>query len=337
MGVRFFAASKKDDSEYLFDGQSVIVLTRQTGEISMDDISFRPAGSADLPFVGALCARSTSIHAEGIGYPRCDDEHELLAELALYGNKLDEHIFMVCDAAGAPIGFTGFLISDTDAVCYLIGPLLGGEWRTIEIAQQVLKLIVAHPLAPSSLSAYIEDDNIVLAEALQRTGWRRGAAQLEMSWNVSSNMPSPEAARGREYSRRLTSSDDPLFAATAELLGRQHNWYSDPMERLRDYLDDGYQVVVTEMSGMLVACALWIHVSQTDFGRLDYLSVSEEFQGRSFGSALTRHVLAEAAATRAIECVYLSVDPGNEAARRVYRACGFREVITSRKYSYERE
>ncbi|MGY2121490.1 GNAT family N-acetyltransferase [Nocardia gipuzkoensis] len=303
----------------------------------MADILLRSAGSDDLSFIGKLCARSTSIHAEGIGYPRCDDEHELLAELALYDNKLNEHIFIVCDAAGAALGFTGFLISDTDAVCYLIGPLLDGEWRTADIAEQALKLIVGHALAPSSLATYIEDSNIVLAEALQRTGWRRGAAQLEMSYKISENASPPGVAPRGNTIRRLTSEGDPVFNATAELLGRQHNWSSNPMKRLRDYLDDGYQVAVSELSGGLVACALWLHVSDTDFGRLDYLSVSEEFQGRSFGSTLTRHVLAEAAATRAIERVYLSVDPGNEAARRVYRACGFDEGITSRKYSYERE
>ncbi|WP_408638789.1 GNAT family N-acetyltransferase [Nocardia gipuzkoensis] len=73
------------------------------------------------------------------------------------------------------------------------------------------------------------------------------------------------------------------------------------------------------------------------FGRLDYLSVAEEFRGRSYGSTLTRHVLAEAARTEGIERVYLSVDPANDIARRVYRACGFTEGIAWRKYSYERE
>jgi len=82
----------------------------------MTTINLRPAQRADLPFIGKLCARSTSIHHEGIGYPRCEDEGELLAELALYENSLEEHVFVVCGQAGDPVGVTGFLVRACDFV-----------------------------------------------------------------------------------------------------------------------------------------------------------------------------------------------------------------------------
>ncbi|WP_159848985.1 GNAT family N-acetyltransferase [Nocardia sp. CY41] len=304
----------------------------------MPEISLRPAVAGDLPLVGKLCERSMSVSAEGIGYPRCADEQELLAELALYGNEVEDHLFMVCDAAGAAVGCTGLLVSDTDAVCYLIGPLLHGSWRTVDTASQALRLLLARErVVSSALVGYIVDDNVVLAEALQRTGWRCGEAQLEMSCETTAAEHGCVVAGGERFIRGLSTSGDHLFPAVAQMLGRHHHWSSDPLARLSDYLDDGYRVAVLESAGRLIGCALWIHVSGTDFGRLDYLSVSEEFRGRSYGSMLTRHVLAEATRMEAIERVYLSVDSANEVARRVYRSCGFTEGVASRRYSYQAE
>jgi ribosomal protein S18 acetylase RimI-like enzyme len=260
-----------------------------------------------------------------------------LAEIALYDNVMEDHLFVVCDAEGAAVGCTGLLVSDTDAVSYLVGPLLHGAWRTVDIARQVVNLVLGKRDVTGALVGYIEDENVVLGEALQRTGWQRGAAQLEMSCEIRASDPVAVTAQGRHPIRRLAGSSDAAFGATATLLGRHHHWPSDPLARLHDYLEDGYQVAVLESSGRLVGCALWIHLSGTDFARLDYLSVAEEFQRRSYGKTLTRHVLAEAARTRAIKRIYLSVDPANEGARRVYRACGFEEGTASRKYSYIRE
>ncbi|WP_280344941.1 hypothetical protein, partial [Nocardia abscessus] len=42
----------------------------------------------------------------------------------------------------------------------------------------------AQRIAPGALVGYIEDENVILAEALRRNGWHRGAAQLEMSCGI---------------------------------------------------------------------------------------------------------------------------------------------------------
>ncbi|MEV6278654.1 GNAT family N-acetyltransferase [Nocardia sp. NPDC051832] len=297
----------------------------------MFDVSLRPAASADLPFIGMLCARSTSISEEGLGYPRCDDESELLAELALYGNKFEQHVFIVEDVDGTAIGFGGYLISDTDSACYLIAPLLDRRYRTVDTATRAVEQLVAQPIAAPKQVSYLEESNLVLAEALLRAGWERGSAQLEMCCALSA------ANRGDMVSgypvRTVESKSDPLFADIAEMLAEHHHWTSDPLIRLSDYVADGYQVSVIELD-VLAACALWIRVADTAFGRLDYLSVAEAWRGKSLGTALTKHVLAEAVAVGGIEKMYLSVDPGNEAARRVYRACGFVDGTVSRQYRY---
>lgn len=157
----------------------------------------------------------------------------------------------------------------------------------------MLDSVVAHPLAAGPMSSYVHEANAALGQALRANGWRPGAAQLEMSRKVCSGHGDSPAGHPI---RALADRIDPLFLPAAEMLGRHHRWPGDPAERLGDYLDDGYRVSVIESSGELAACALWIHIDDTDFGRLDYLSVGEGYRRRFMGIALTRHVLAEAAA-----------------------------------------
>lgn len=300
----------------------------------MIEVSSRPARRDDLPFIGKLCARSVSIHQEGIGYPRCEDETELLAELALYENAFEDSIFVVCGPDGSPIGFAGFLVSDTDDVRYLIGPLLDGPWRTAPVAAEVLRELAERPVGGRPLVCYVEDENTVLVQALQDTGWKPGAVQLEMRYEVSATAV-PRMEEETHSVRRLTGREDPAFPRVAELLGRQHGWSSDFATRLADYLDDCYHVALVEEHGYVAGCVLWVYVEDTDFGRLDYLSVDEAFRCRSRGSVLTRHVLADAHRTDSVEYVYLSLDPSNEVAHRLYRRHGFTDNVRSRKFTHE--
>jgi ribosomal protein S18 acetylase RimI-like enzyme len=301
----------------------------------MVTLTLRPALPSDLPFLGALCARSTSIPQEGIGYPRCEDETELLAELALYDNKLQDSIRIVCEAAsGRPLGFGGFLVSDTDETTYVVGPLLAGDDRTPEIAAEALRRLVGCPVGGKTLVNYVEEDNAVLSEALRETGWRPGSVQLEMRYEVAARPVPPPATWPI---RPLEGARDPAFGQVAALLARQHRWTSGPEARLAGYLDDGYRVALTEDEGHLAGCVLWIYLDDTDFGRLDYLSVDEPFQRRGLGTALTRHMLADAHRTKDIEYVYLSLDPANAGAHLLYQGCGFADTVRSRKYVHDRD
>ncbi len=304
----------------------------------MVTLILRPASRADLPLIGTLCARSTSVSEEGIGYPRCEDETELLAELALYDTTLEDGIRVLCDGSGEALGFGGFLVSDADEATYLVGPLLVEAGRTPRIATEALRRLVACPIGGRSLLNYVEEDNVLLDQALRDTGWRPGPAQLEMRHAVTARSgpaiatppPPPWPVRS------LTGVADPLFQDVAELLGRQHRWTSDPAARLADLVKDGYRVAVAEHGRRAAGCVLWIYLDDTDFGRLDYLSVREDCQRRSLGTALTRHVLDDAHRTAGIEHVYLSLDPANGAARRLYQRCGFAETVRSRRYTYDR-
>jgi ribosomal protein S18 acetylase RimI-like enzyme len=303
----------------------------------LTELGLRPALRADLPFIGGLCARSTSVSQEGSGYPRCEDETELLAELALYENSFEDNIFVVCDGAGQPVGFGGFLVSDTDDAGYLVGPMLTGTWRTTPVAADVVRQLVRLPIGGLVLLSYVEEDNVVLAQALIDCDWRPDEVRLEMCYDLTGDPPM-ETGTGHGFTvRRLTGPDDPAFRPTADLLGRQHRWSRPYAARLADYVDDGYHIVLAEQDDDLAGCAVWIHVEHTNFGRLDYLSVAEPFQRRSCGSLLTEHVLADAKHAEGVEHVYLSVDPANDVAHRLYLRHGFVDNVRSRKFVHHRD
>ena len=301
----------------------------------MHGIVLRQARRSDLPLIGKLCARSVASPEEGIGYPRCEDETELLAELALYENTFEDNIVVVCDEANTPVGFAGFLVSDTDEASYLIGPMLEGPLRNASVAAEVLIRLVRLPIGGRPLLNYVVDDNSMLTQALRDTGWQAGEVHLEMRYQLA-GVIAPVSGDDTHAIRRMAGPADPAFSAVAELLARQHGWTSDSSARLSDYLEDGYFVAVSERNGRLAGCVLWVYLDGTDFGRLDYLSVDEPFQRRSCGSALTRHMLADAHRTDGVEYVYLSVDPTNTAAHRLYRRHGFTDNLRSRKFTHER-
>ncbi|WP_217164897.1 GNAT family N-acetyltransferase [Streptomyces sp. AC512_CC834] len=303
----------------------------------MTTISLRPARPSDLTFIGKLCARSSTVPAEGIGYPRCEDETELLAELALYDSSLEEFVHVVCDSEGAPVGFTGFLVSDTDDTTYVFGPLLDEAHHDSRTAAAALRLLTAVPTGGRVLFNYVQEENTVLATALVDSGWRADSRQLEMRYAVQEAPAPGTSGPGTPWIRALTDRDDAAFAAVSALLARQHHWSSDPVARLADYLDDGYQVAVAERDGQVAGCVLWIRVDDTDFARLDYLSVDEPHQRRSLGLALVRHTLEAVHAAEDIEYLYLNVDPLNETAHRLYLRCGFTDNVRIRKYVHDRD
>lgn len=300
----------------------------------MVELTLRPANSSDLPWIGKLCASSTGNPAEGIGYPRCEDEHELLAELALYEHRLEDNILVACTPAGDPIGFGGFLVSDTDEASFVIGPLIAAEWRTPVVTAEFLRLLVAQPLGGRVLSNYIEEGNTILEQALLDTGWHPGKVQLEMRYDLAS-AALPDRGPAHPV-RPLNGQDDPAFGPMAELLARHHGWGNDPQARLADYLEDGYLVAVSEQDGRPVGCVLWIYVDGTNFARLDYLSVDEDFRGKGHGSTMVRHVLLDAQEHPGTEYLFLSVDPENDPAYEIYRRHGFVDNVRSRKYTYDR-
>jgi hypothetical protein len=87
------------------------------------------ATAADLPFIAGLFAASNERDELGIGYPRCDDAGELLAELALYNASLEDSFHVLRLADGQRVGALGFLFDDDMPFAYVAGPLLDGGAR----------------------------------------------------------------------------------------------------------------------------------------------------------------------------------------------------------------
>jgi GNAT superfamily N-acetyltransferase len=296
------------------------------------------ATAADLPFIAGLFAASNERDELGIGYPRCDDAGELLAELALYNASLEDSFHVLRLADGQRVGALGFLFDDDMPFAYVAGPLLdGGARHRLDDALACAERIARgrYPALRNSVA----DGNREMIAALGRRGWSRQDESLEMVFELDQLPPSrpssPSSPPGAPI-ERLAGRDAPAFAAAARLLGRTHHW-DDPEGRLAEYLDQGYRVAFVRAPGRdeLAGAAAWLHLEQTCFSRLDYVSTHEDWRGRGIGAALVDHALADARRT-GDERMYLALDPANAAAHRLYLRAGFRDNLRSIVYTLER-
>ena len=177
------------------------------------------------------------------------------------------------------------------------------------------------------ISNCVAEDNMLLRESLQRRGWTETKRHLEMEWNDTARTRASQGPEDYEI-QRLQTIDNRVFREIADLLGTTHNRDENYEERLAEHLHDGYRVAFVTRGEELLGCALWIFLENTNFGRLDYLSVDETWRRRGVGSALVSHALGDAR-KRGVNAMFLSVDPLNEAARRLYLQHGFRETVIS--------
>jgi hypothetical protein len=205
----------------------------------------RPATLADLPFIAQLFAASCENTELAIGYPRCGDANEILAELALYDIALEDSFHVLRFAHGGEVGTFGFLFAGDEPFAYVAGPLLErGARHRLEDALGWAESI-ARGRYPA-LRVSVADGNRALIAALQRRGWRMLQESLEMVFDLADLAPS--GAGSPWHIERLAAKDTADFAAVARLLGRTHGWHESEA-RLADCLAEGYQVGFVPMVG----------------------------------------------------------------------------------------
>lgn len=81
----------------------------------------------------------------------------------------------------------------------------------------------------------------------------------------------------------------------------------------------------------IAAAAVWIALADTDFGRVEYVVTHPDQRGRGHGRRLVA-AAAAAIASAGKSDIFLSLDVGNAAARRLYRSQRFVETIESVTY-----
>jgi ribosomal protein S18 acetylase RimI-like enzyme len=298
----------------------------------MHQLTARPAGPEDLERVERLCLRAVSSSEEGLGYPRCENREEMLAELAVYGLELAEGLWVLEGEQGQALGVTGLLFSHGDTSAFVIGPMLEPAERTPERMREAVARVEA--LAGGRFTALrnaVLSGNVLLSEALREAGWLPEHQSLEMEFRVpegSARLPADSVSS----IHRVTSPDDPVFPKLVHLLATTQRWREDPEARLREYLREGYRMAWLERGGELAGCAVWVFLEGTDFGRLEYVSTAPNSRRQGVGGALVEHVLQDASRAPGVVHMYLSLDPANESARRLYGRLGFIEGPCSSIY-----
>lgn len=272
------------------------------------------------PFIDGIIRAAAADPTRGLGYPRCDDLGELLAELDLYHISARDAIWLI-EAGHRRVGFTGLLV-DEDGFTAVIGPMLDTEFTTALVAQAVLREVelLARGRVPH-LSNVVCLANEVLVEAQTAAGWRPHGEAIEMVYALG-------ATKGeRPTSRSLPGPCSPMVNQVAEVLRAGFGW-TDAPGRVDELIQEGYRILYQGTEDEMAGCAVWMPVPDTTFARLESVAVVESARGRGVATQLIRDVQHAAQAVGA-SSLYLSVDADNIAAQSLYQKAGFMETVRS--------
>lgn len=284
-------------------------------------IALVPASRQHIPIMDTFIRASAADDRLMIGYPRCDDVGELLAELNLYHTSLEQSIRIIV-ADGCLVGFTGVLQDDDTG--YVIGPILDERVTSAPVATAVLGAVEDTVRNEAlCLSNSVCKSNRALYEAHCAAGWHAGHDYVEMKWDAGTVVLKASSLAVTE----IRGVEDQRFDETCEVLQQAFGW-QDAQTRLTDLINEHYHVVCRTNNGSIVGCAIWAPVQAADFARLEYVAVADHHRGKGIASALVQAVQVAAGAA-GVKCVYLSVDADNCIAQRLYEKNGFRETVQS--------
>jgi ribosomal protein S18 acetylase RimI-like enzyme len=285
-----------------------------------------PVRNEDLPHIAELCRRALADPTTGVGYPRWEDEADISAEYALLGSSLVNNLFFL--EFGGVRGLSGFLASDEDTETYIVGPMFDRAVHA-DVARASVEAVEREAARRfEKIRACVQSENTVLLEALTARSWRCFAQQSEMKLDLAGCMHEPSG-----FARLLDQGEAPeaLLCWIADLLHRTMGWKPGDTPRVREYLDDGYLVTTLSVgdrpAGIGMGCAL----QGTDFGRVEYLAIEPEFQGRGLGTHLLRDMVARLR-REGLKEVFLAVEDERTNARRLYEREGFRATVRSKNF-----
>jgi ribosomal protein S18 acetylase RimI-like enzyme len=284
----------------------------------VSDLGVRSAGEDDGRLIDALFRRSHALPADGLGYPRCEDLGEYLAELRLWHRILEDSTFVVT-AAGRARGVFGFLYDDDARWAYLAGPMLvpGEDVHLTDV------ISVAEQLASGrfdELTAAVHVANERLTEGVEARGWTRGELHVQM------RRPLMPADRSLPDGDLQVATPEGVRNILTEVLGPER-----AEAEVRQAAEEGYQVLSAAVDGAGAGTALWKPVEGTRFAVLETLAVMPAHRRRGLGAALVREVIFRAAVGGASD-LYLSVVGSNQGARALYASLDFQDDVWRRSF-----
>lgn len=308
----------------------------------MQGMTLRPARRSDLSLIEKQLKAQYDHPECGLAYPRCETATELLAEYKLYGLRWQRGLRIIVSELGVPQAAFGLLFSPEDvgsgtmierskrAMVYGVGPyLLEGSEPAILLPTAIAWMERLAARRFGLLRLCVVAENTPLLALLKERGWIAKEKNLEMNWVAADNPRSEKAPAWPVL--RLRNSADARLLEVASLLGDSFQWEDDALSRLREYLEEGYQIACVIDEDTVVGACVWIAVEDTDFGRLEYVAVDSARRREQVGAVLVATALEDMREAGCDE-VFLSVDPDATAARTLYETLGFAPSIRSVVY-----
>lgn len=293
-----------------------------------------PVRNEDDHFIDHLCLQSWNNPDQDLGYPRCEHNLELYAEIKEYENTVEDCLYVV-RLNGKTIAMTGLLFTPGETEAYLIGPAIEREYMSDEMMRLIVqKLINQRGNEFTTIKSCVSHTNQILNQVLQNEQWTKSKEQLEMEWKK-------DQSRNNSFSEThsihlLQSERSKEFAEVSELIGTCLGWTDNYYKRVKEYLNEKFFVAFTSNQlGRAVGAVIWTFLEGTDFGRLEYVAVDPEHRRKGIGENLVRYVIAEANKIDELESLFLSMDPKNTNAKNLYLKCGFQETVQSTIYIKE--
>ncbi|WP_257349243.1 GNAT family N-acetyltransferase [Pseudalkalibacillus decolorationis] len=279
-----------------------------------------------LTYIDELIRESWKDENQAIGYPRCKDLSELVAEIEIYENTI-EHCVYTVTRNGDRVGMVGFLHSPGDSEGYLIGPFLNPTInRAIWLPRVLTKFISKLHNDHQHVDACVVETNNLLCDTLVGMNWKELNRQTEMKWELGTEATTIHDDKFN-FSE-LIIKENSAFNQIAEVMGNGLGWES-PKTRLVQYLDEAYKVhYVTDQTNKVMGAVIWTIVGGTDFGRLEYLAVNPADRRNGIGAQLIHYVFQQTERA-GIPRLYLSLDSNNTNALRLYKKVGFKETVRS--------
>jgi len=276
-------------------------------------------------FIDELLKCSNENCELGIGYPRCDDLGELIAEVELYDNTLNNSICVIYDEE-KPIAIGGWLYTEGESEGYFIGPIVIKEYFNEENVKNIINLILeSKKYHFVDLKGVCTESNKILNKCYKDIGWKYKNTCREMCYDLDNTIKEVKW-EVNEFSKDKVSECDDIF----NILDTTFNWNGN-RENYDELLRNGYNVgCILEGNEKIIGLVVWAYLKDVDFSRLEYIVVHENYRNKGIGESLINYVINDSE-KKSVKKIYLSTEINNKAAN-LYSKTGFYDTVVSNIY-----
>lgn len=288
--------------------------------------SLKPFSKDDQYFVEKMLEHSRVNREYELGYPKCDNMKELLAEVEMYENTLEKSIYIIF-YEDKPIGISGYLYTPNEGDGYIIGPIVNEEFHFKEGLNIIINLVLDNKMEIfNTLEAVVSHKNVVLDQCYSELGWKYRRTSREMRYDI-------DGVKKEESQWKINlidKSNKKIIDESFKLLDKAFRWNGNK-KKMEELLNNEYKLAcVLNERNKVIGFVCWAYLEDISFSRLEYVVVNEKYRKRGIGQALVNYVI-NSSIDDGVKCVYLSTNIINEAVN-IYKAVGFYDTVISNIY-----